>query len=93
MESRATPSAIIRQPSPPPKAAPAPQAAFDLAQAKTTFENTCNGCHALSNVDSSPPESEAEARALVARMVDNGLSADARTLQQIVGYLARTYGK
>ena len=93
MESKATPSALIRQPPPPPKAAPAPQAAFDLAQAKTTFESTCNGCHSLSNVENSPPGSEAEARALVARMVDNGLSTDERTLRQIVGYLARTYGK
>jgi len=92
MDSKATPSSLIRQPPPPPKVAPAPQAAFDLAKAKTVFENTCNGCHSLSNVDSSPPESEAEARALVARMVDNGLSADERTLQQIVAYLARTYG-
>jgi hypothetical protein len=68
-------------------------AAFDLASAKTTFESTCNGCHPLSNVDSSPPKSEAEARTLAARMVDNGLFADERSLEQIVGYLAQNYGR
>jgi hypothetical protein len=92
MESQATPSALIRKPPPRLKASPAPQAAFDLATAKASFESTCNGCHPLSNVDSAPPASETEARALVARMVDNGLSKDEQTLQQIVTYLARTYG-
>jgi mono/diheme cytochrome c family protein len=93
MDSQAVPSALIRKPPPHPRVAPAPPAAFDLAKAKGVFESTCNGCHSLSNVENSPPKSEADARALVARMVDNSLSRDEQTLEQIVGYLARTYGK
>lgn len=71
----------------------APGAVFDLAKAKIIFESTCNGCHSLSSVDQAPPASEAGARDLVARMVDNGLSAESATLEQIVGYLTRTYAK
>jgi hypothetical protein len=66
---------------------------FDLAQAKSVFESTCTGCHSLSNVDQAPPGSENEARELVARMIDNGLNAERTQLEQIVRYLARTYGK
>ena len=44
-------------------------------------------------MDQAPPASEAAARDLVARMVDNGLSAEPTALEQIVAYLARTYGK
>ena len=68
-------------------------AAFDLASAKTTFESTCNGCHPLSNVASSPPKSEAEGRVLGVRMVENSLFRDDKMLEQIVGYLARAYGR
>jgi cytochrome c5 len=70
-----------------------PRETFDLAKAKSVFESTCNGCHSLSNVEQAPPISEAAARDLVVRMVDNGLSADQAKLEQIVGYLARTYGR
>jgi cytochrome c5 len=66
---------------------------FDLAGAQSLYESTCNGCHALSNVEQAPPKSEAEARGLVARMVDNGLSVEQVKLEQIVYYLAKTYGK
>jgi hypothetical protein len=41
-------------------------------------------------VEQSPPKSEAEARELVARMVENGLNAEPRKLEQIVFYLARS---
>lgn len=75
------------------KAGAAAREPFDLAQAKAVFESTCNGCHSLTNVENSPPNSEAEARELVARMVENGLNAEQRRLQQIVFYLAKTYGK
>jgi mono/diheme cytochrome c family protein len=76
------------------RAAPAaePRETFDLAKAKTVYESACSGCHSLSSVEESPPRSESAARSLVARMLDNGLSADEASLEQIVGYLARTYG-
>jgi mono/diheme cytochrome c family protein len=65
----------------------------DVASAKATFESTCKGCHALSRVERSPPRSAAQARALVARMVENGLDADRAKLEQIVLYLTETYGR
>jgi mono/diheme cytochrome c family protein len=83
----------IRRPAAPPKAPrPAPADTFDLRKAQAAYESTCNGCHSLSNVDQAPPKSEAAARDLVARMVDNGLSADQATLEQVVTYLTRRYG-
>lgn len=66
---------------------------YDLAAAKQVFEATCSMCHTLSNVDNAPPGSEQEARALVARMVENGLSAPEDTLEQIIAHLTQTYGK
>ena len=81
------PAAPARIPSAPPREI------ADLAKAKAVFETTCNGCHALSSVEQAPPTSEAAARDLVARMVDNGLGADQAALDQIVTYLTRTYVK
>lgn len=92
-QERAKPPAdAIRRPAPPPRTPAKPRDTFDLVKAKATFESTCAGCHSLRSVEDSPPTSEAAARDLVARMVDNGLSADQAALEEIVGYLARTYG-
>ena len=86
-------SEVVRKPVVQAKGREIPQPAFDLGGAKATFESTCNGCHSLSNVENAPPGSEAEARELVARMVDNGLNAERGNLEQIVFYLAKAYGK
>lgn len=91
-ERAQVPARVVRMPTSQAKAGPRPPAVFDLAKAKSVFESTCNGCHSLRNVDQAPPTSEAAARELVARMVDNGLNADQGALEQIVGYLSRTYG-
>jgi cytochrome c5 len=82
-----TPAAQARIPAAPPREI------ADLAKAKTVFESTCSGCHSLSSVEKAPPASEAAARDLIARMVDNGLGADQAVLDQIVAYLTRTYAK
>ena len=82
-----TPAAPSRIP------AAAPRETADLTKAKAVFETTCNGCHSLNSVEQAPPASEAAARDLVARMVDNGLGADQAALDQIVAYLTRTYVK
>ena len=66
---------------------------FDMNVARQTFEETCTQCHSLKNVERKPPGSFAEARELVARMVENGLDAQPQELEQIVFYLVRTYGR
>jgi len=86
------PAQTVRKPVVQPKAAAQPRDTFDLARAKSAYESTCTGCHSLRSVEEAPPASESAARDLVARMVDNGLSVERATLEQIVGYLARTYG-
>jgi mono/diheme cytochrome c family protein len=91
-EQAHVPAATIKKPATPATAPTPPREVLDLAKAKAAFESTCNGCHSLSSVDQAPPASEAAARDLVARMVDNGLSAEPAKLEQIIGYLARTYG-
>jgi cytochrome c2 len=66
---------------------------MDMAQAKLVFEDACTQCHNLSKLAKSPPASAAEARALVARMVDNGLEASSLDLEAIISYLTQTYAK
>ncbi len=83
----------VRKPVVQAKGQTLPPQPLDLGGAKAVFESTCNGCHSLSNVENAPPESEAEARDLVSRMVENGLNADRGKLEQIIFYLAKAYGK
>jgi rubredoxin/mono/diheme cytochrome c family protein len=67
--------------------------AYDAAQAKRLFETKCSECHKTTLVEKKPPKSEAEARALVARMVEEGLTAKEDELALIARYLADTYAK
>jgi hypothetical protein len=64
---------------------------FDLNLAKQTFEATCTQCHSLKNVERKPPGTADEAKALVARMVENGLDAEQEELEQVVFYLVKRY--
>lgn len=66
---------------------------FDMTQAKQVFEDACAQCHSLNKVAKSPPASAAEARSVVARMVDNGLEATPSDLELIILYLTKTYAK
>ncbi len=65
----------------------------DPAEAEQVFEATCSGCHEISDVAAAPPGSAEEARALVARMVENGLEAPPDDLERIVFHLTRTYAR
>jgi cytochrome c5 len=67
--------------------------AYDAGQAKRLFETKCSECHALDLVDKTPPDSEDAARALVARMVEEGLVADESELAQIARHLTESYVK
>ena len=74
-------------------AKPDDAAPHDTAQAKQLFEMKCSECHATNEVDKKPPDSEAPARDLVKRMVDEGLTASEEELAQLVRYLTETYLK
>jgi cytochrome c5 len=72
----------------PARAQPPASRPVDLARARRVFETKCVECHSLQVVVAAPPASEAEARALVARMVMNGLMASQEELDLIVRHLA-----
>jgi hypothetical protein len=63
------------------------------ADARVAFERTCSQCHKASDVERSPPRTDAQIEALIARMVDNGLLAAAPELAQVRAYLRQTYVK
>ncbi len=69
------------------------EVAYDAAAAEALYQAKCSQCHAVSVVASSPPDSEAAARQLVAAMVDEGLEATPQELAVIVQYLTQTFGK
>lgn len=60
-------------------------------RARTTFETQCSQCHEISDVDNKPPTSDAGARALVRRMIGNGLKVTARERELIVWWLDAHY--
>jgi mono/diheme cytochrome c family protein len=66
---------------------------YDPAAAKDLLERRCAQCHGLDYLEDSPPASAEEARELVARMVQNGLSASKEELAHIIRYLGDTYAK
>ena len=61
------------------------------AQARTTFQRKCSGCHETADVDASPPRTTADARALLKRMIGNGLKATRRELALIAWWLDAHY--
>jgi mono/diheme cytochrome c family protein len=71
---------------------PAAPAEFDYAGARAIAEAKCSQCHALNLLQAKPKRQPEEIRALVRRMVNNGLSADAPQLGQITRYLTQSYG-
>lgn len=64
---------------------------IDPARARTTFETKCSQCHEISDIDDKPPTSDAAARALVRRMIGNGLKVTARDRELIVWWLDAHY--
>ncbi len=53
---------------------------YDPEAARELFAATCSQCHSQTRVEQSPPGSVDEARALVQRMVSNGLAASEQDL-------------
>ena len=68
-------------------------AAYDPSTAKRLFQTKCSQCHQTTLVEQAPPASEQAARELVARMVEEGLSATPDELMQIAQYLIETHAK
>ncbi len=64
---------------------------FSLQQAKSLFEVKCSECHEANLVESTPPTSAEEAKTLVRRMVDEGMTGTEPELSMLIEYLKRTY--
>ncbi len=64
---------------------------YDSEAARSLFETRCSQCHSPVMVETNPPGSDEEAKALVMRMVRNGLSSTEEELVQIIRYLRETY--
>jgi hypothetical protein len=71
----------------------APEGGFDEGQARANLETLCTQCHELDELDKKPPKSSDDTKALLARMVDNGLKCDEKDLATIAWYLNKTYAK
>lgn len=65
----------------------------DITTTKVTFQKVCAQCHALSEVDKSPPKTGAEVQALLQRMNRNGMQANKQELEDIQSYLMKSYVK
>jgi len=65
----------------------------DPIQARATFEKVCSQCHALGEVDRSPPRTPADVQALLGRMSKNGMRASTQEVQLIQFHLTKTYGR
>lgn len=68
-------------------------ATFDPARAQQLFETKCSECHVLDVFDDASLKSPEDAQELVARMVEEGLTATEEELGQIVQHLTNTYVK
>ena len=68
-------------------------AAPNLGTGEEALQRLCTQCHGLENVQNAPPQSAADARALVLRMVDNRLQATQPELEAIMAYLTATYAR
>jgi hypothetical protein len=66
---------------------------FDMTASQEVFDDVCTQCHTLANVEKNPPANEAEATALVNRMIDNGMDISEDEFQQVVFYLTRKYAR
>jgi mono/diheme cytochrome c family protein len=64
---------------------------INVDEARAAFEFNCSLCHELSTIAAAPPRSTVEVTELIARMVDNGLSAPARDIDAVFQHLLATY--
>ena len=66
-------------------------APFDRVRAQQLVQKKCTECHGLENIENSPPDSMAGSKALVARMVGEGFTANDDEIKLIVRYLTEKY--
>jgi cytochrome c2 len=67
--------------------------AFDAAKVKPLFEQKCNECHTLEDVDKHDWKGEDDAKEVLQLMVDNGLEATPEEIESLRQYLVVTYVK
>ncbi len=66
---------------------------FDMAKAKSLYEEECSLCHGLSDVTDAPPGSRKEVNQVLSRMIENGLDLEKEDLSLIRGYMVRRFVK
>ena len=74
-----------------PSTSPSRGVAYNPEAAKALFSELCSQCHDLSEVDNAPPASKEDTRALIARMIENGLYIEEDQIQIVTRYLNETY--
>jgi len=90
----AAPPTAEPPPAPPAASPPKPRprrASLDPAAARKACETGCSRCHDLGDVDESPPRTAAQVRALIERMVENGMKAGRKELELVRFHLIKTY--
>jgi mono/diheme cytochrome c family protein len=65
--------------------------AYDLAEAKTLYEEECSLCHELSEIDNKPPTSREAIDELIVRMIENDLELEEEDLEQVKFYLLKRF--
>jgi hypothetical protein len=66
---------------------------FDMAKAKSLYQEECSLCHGLSDVTDAPPGSRKEVNQVLTRMIENGLDLEKEDLSLIRGYMVRKFVK
>lgn len=64
---------------------------YDLAEAKTLYEEECSLCHELSEVENQPPTSREAIDELIVRMIENDLELEEEALEKVKFYLLKRF--
>lgn len=86
------PAAATEPAEPTAATAPAPAKPIDEAAARKTYETVCGSCHELSEVEKSPPGTEAEVIEVIRRMVDeNEMKASPEEVSHIEWHMIKVF--
>ncbi|HUH05872.1 MAG TPA: hypothetical protein VML75_27975 [Kofleriaceae bacterium] len=64
---------------------------YDLAEARSLYEEECSLCHELSEVENQPPTSREAIDELIVRMIENDLELEEEALEKVKFYLLKRF--